>query len=118
MVHAGGLNAMPEDQSLPLMIGEMRGQLRELVHQMANLAHKFEGVARTVDESKHLPGMISENRASIAALEARVTALDTIEHQRKGAITLGTALLKSLPWLIPAGVGGAALAIIGKVIGV
>lgn len=109
---------MPEDQSLPLMIGEMRGQLRELVHQFANLAHKFEGVAQAVDASKHLPGLIAENKADIASLDSRVTALETIEHQRKGAITLGTALLKALPWLIPAGFGGAMLAVVSKAIGV
>lgn len=109
---------MPEDQSLPLMIGEMRGQLRELVHQVANLAHKFEDVAKTVDGSKHLPELIADNKANIAALEARVTALEAIEHQRKGALTLGAALLKAVPWLIPASVGGAVVAIVGKVIGI
>ena len=80
---------MPDDQSLPLMIGEMRGQLRELNHNVNNLAQKFEDLMRTVDRTAHLPAAVEENKADIVALAIRVTALEAIEHQRKGAIGLG-----------------------------
>ena len=108
---------MPDDQSLPLMIGEMRGQLRELNHNVNNLAQKFEDLMRTVDRTAHLPAAVEENKADITALNVRVTALEAIEHQRKGAISLGTALAKVVPWLVPAGFCGIAAALIGKAVG-
>lgn len=108
---------MPEDQSLTLAVGRMEGQMREVVHTMNNLAQKFEDLARAFDRTAHLPKEVEEAKASIVALSARVTALETIEHQRKGAVTLGASLLKIMPWLIPAGFGGAILAVVGKAIG-
>lgn len=108
---------MPDDQSLPLMIGEMRGQLRELNHNVNNLAQKFEDLMRTVDRTAHLPAAVEENKADIVALAIRVTALEAIEHQRKGAIGLGTAMMKAVPYLIPAGVLGAIAALVGKAVG-
>jgi hypothetical protein len=91
---------MPEDQSLTLAVGRMEGQMREVVHTMNNLAQKFEDLARAFDRSAHLPAAVEENKADIAALALRVTALEAIEHQRRGAVTLGAALLKALPWVI------------------
>ena len=108
---------MPDDQSLTLAVGRMEGQLREVVHTLNNLAQKFEELARTVDRSAHLPMAVEENKTAISALAVRVTALETIEHQRKGAVTLGSAILKAVPWLLPAGVVGAVLAFVGKGIG-
>lgn len=109
---------MPEDQSLPLMIGEMRGQLRELNHNVNNLAQKFEDLMRTVDRTAHLPGTLEETKADLAALAVRVTALEALENQRKGAITLGAAIMKAMPWLIPAGAFGIVAALVGKAVGI
>ena len=108
---------MPDDQSLPLMIGEMKGQLRELIHQFNNMAHKIEDLMRSVDRTAHLPAAVEENKADIAALNVRVTALEAIEHQRKGAFSLGSVLVKMIPWLIPAGVLGGVAALVGKAVG-
>lgn len=105
---------MPDDQSLPLMIGEMRGQLRELVHQFNNLAQKFEDVAKAVDASSHLPAQIAENKASIGKLEVRVAALETKESERRGAVKLSEWALKTVPWFSI----GAGFAIFAKVMGV
>lgn len=46
---------MPDDQSMTLAVGRMEGQLREVVHTVNNLAHKFEDVARAVDKTAHIP---------------------------------------------------------------
>lgn len=108
---------MPDDQSLTLAVGRMEGQLREVVHTMNNLAQKFEDLARTVDRSAHLPAAVDENKAKIAALDVRLTALEAIENQRKGAIGLGAALMKAIPWLIPASVFGGVAVLVGKVVG-
>ena len=84
---------------------------------MNNLAQKFEDLARTVDRSAHLPAAVDENKAKIAALDVRLTALEAIENQRKGAIGLGAALMKAIPWLIPASVFGGVAVLVGKVVG-
>ncbi|KEZ17145.1 hypothetical protein CP98_03643 [Sphingobium yanoikuyae] len=89
---------MPDDQSMALMLGEMRGQLRELVHQVANLAQKFEDVAKTADATKHLPDLITDNKTKIAALEVRVTALEAVESERRGAVKLSGWLIKTVPF--------------------
>lgn len=108
---------MPDEQTLPLMLGEMKGQMRELIHNFNNLAQRVEDLIRTVDRTAHLPAAVEENKADIAALGVRVTALEALENQRKGAITLGTALIKIVPWLVPAGVCGAAAVLVGKAVG-
>lgn len=108
---------MPEDQSLTLAVGRMEGQMREVVHTVNNLAQKFEDLARAVDRSAHLPAAVEENKAEISALNARVTALEAIENQRKGALSLGAVLIKTIPWLIPAGVLGGVAALVGKAVG-
>lgn len=108
---------MPDEQTLPLMLGEMKGQMRELIHNFNNLAQRVEDLIRTVDRTAHLPAAVEENKADIAALNIRVTALEAIEHQRKGAIGLGAALLKTLPWLVPASVFGGVAVLVGKVAG-
>ena len=108
---------MPDDQSLTLAVGRMEGQMREVVHTMNNLAQKFEDLMRTVDRTSHLPAAVEENKADIAALAIRVTALEAIEHQRRGAISLGAALLKTVPWLIPAGIFGGIAALVAKGVG-
>ncbi|WP_156028992.1 hypothetical protein [Sphingobium sp. DC-2] len=104
---------MPEDQSLPLMIGEMRGQLRELVHQFNNLAQKFEDVAKAVDASSHLPQQIAENKARIAALDVRVSALETKESERRGGVKLAEWALR----VVPLASLGAGFAVMAKVVG-
>lgn len=108
---------MPDEQTLPLMLGEMKGQMRELIHNFNNLAQRVEDLIRTVDRTAHLPAAVEENKADIAALGVRVTALEALENQRKGAITLGAALMKTVPYLIPAGVLGAAAVLVGKAVG-
>ena len=96
------------------MLGEMRGQLRELVHQFNNLAQKFEDVAKAVDASSHLPNQIAENKADIAALQIRVSALETKESERRGAVKLSEWAFKTVPWFSI----GAGFAIFAKVMGV
>jgi len=95
----------------------MEGQLREVVHTMNNLTQKFEDLARSVDRSAHLPAAVEENKVKIAALDARVSALEAIENQRQGAITLGAALMKAVPWLIPAGMFGGIAVLVAKGVG-
>lgn len=80
-------------------LGEFRGQLREIVHNLNNLSAKIDGLSNTSARHHDLP-------EEIAALRLRITALEVAEHQRAGAINLGSLLLRSpmLGWLVGAAV--------------
>ena len=95
----------------------MKGQLRELIHQFNNLAQKFEDVAKTVDASTHLPALIAENKSKIAAHDLRITALETAESERRGAVKFGAVLVKVVPWSIPFAAFGGAAVLMAKVMG-
>lgn len=102
---------------MPLMMGEMKGQMRELIHNFNNLAQRVEDLIRTVDRTAHLPAAVEENKASIAAMNIRLTALETAESERRGAVKLGAAIIKVLPWSIPFAAFGGVAALVAKVVG-
>lgn len=95
------------DSSMPIMIGEMRGQLRELIHGFNNLSQAMMGLQSSVDKSAHLPGELAELKLRIAALEARMSVIEAEKNQRAGAMSLGSALLRSpaIAWLAALGLG-------------
>ena len=104
---------MPDDQSMTLAVGRMEGQLREVIHTVNNLAQKFEDVARAVDKSSHIPDAVIENKAAIAALGTRVSALEATENQRKGAVKLTEWAIRVVPFAAI----GAGFAVAAKVVG-
>ena len=99
-----------------MAVGRLEGQVRELIHNSNSLAQKFEYLTRHVDQWTHIPLQIEELKASHSSLQERVVQLETIEHQRKGAMSLGSALMKIVPWLLPAGFGGAVMAMVAKIL--
>jgi len=103
-----------ENPSMTLMMGEMRGQLRELIHTVNNLSQKFEGVARSVDSSAHIPNDITDLKARITAVELRVTALETERYRRDGAVGFGGWLARAIPWASVAAVVAAVYALIER----
>jgi predicted RNase H-like nuclease (RuvC/YqgF family) len=86
-------------QSMGLMLGELRGQSREMIHQMNNLSSKLDAIAHEVSKSSHLGGEVEK-------LKERVTVLEDKENQRTGAVNLGAWLLKTplVAWVAAAGV--------------
>lgn len=78
-------------------LGEVRGQLRELIHTTNNLAQKFDAAGQVLAKHHDVP-------SDIADLKARVAVLEAIENQRKGATSLGMLILKSpaIGWLVGA----------------
>ena len=85
---------MPEasDPALLLLMGEIKGQLRELIHNSNNLSAKFDGMA------------------------LRVAALETERSRRDGAASVLGMALKSpaIGWLVGAAVSAWAV-LTGKV---
>jgi hypothetical protein len=80
-----------------LIIGEMRGQLREMVHSVNNLTMKFDGLAREVMT-------LATISAAVGELKAKVEMLEANKHRSDGATNLGLAIMKSptLGWLVGA----------------
>ena len=66
----------PSDPNALLLLGEIRGQLRELIHSSNN------------------------NAAKLDALSLRVGALEADKHRRQGAVSSIEWLAKFGPWLL------------------
>lgn len=89
-----------------LLLGEVRGQLRELIHTMNNTAMKVDALAKDVGSLAKVPEQVADNRAQIAALAARVNALESERDERRGATSVIGTILKSpaLGWLVGAAI--------------
>lgn len=80
-------------------LGEFRGQLREVIHNMNNVSTKIDALATISARNHDLPD-------EIATLKARVALLEEEKHRRMGAVNLGTMLLRSpiIAWIFAAAV--------------
>lgn len=85
--------------SQDMILGEMRGQLREVVHGLNNLSSKVDGLSREVIGLGPLAAEIGE-------LKTRVAQLEAANNRSEGAKGLGAAVLRSpaLAWVISAAV--------------
>lgn len=84
-----------------MILGEMRGQLREVVHSMNNLSMKFDGLTREVVALSALAQVVGKMEAFIEALDTR---LKVVESNQKAVSTTANnfkAILNSpaLGWL-------------------
>lgn len=81
-----------------LILGEVRGQLREIIHAMNNQAQKNDAVADKLAKLEGVP-------AQLKNIDTRLTALETDRHRRDGASGLLVMILRSpaLGWLVGAG---------------
>lgn len=93
------MSETPTNQDM--LLGEMRGQLRELVHSTNNLSGKLDGLTREVIGLGPLAG-------ELADIKARMTKLEAERERRDGAAGVLAMLLKSpaLGWLVGAAVTG------------
>lgn len=85
------------DNSTAMMLGEVRGQLRELVHQGNNQAMKNDAVARTLAKLESVPDDIAE-------IKNRLTALETERARRESERGMFIAVMRSpaLGWFVGA----------------
>lgn len=83
----------PIEGSQAMILGEMRGQLREVVHSMNNLSTKFDGLTREVVGLGPLAG-------DIVDLKARVLKLEAEKNQRDGAVGLVEWMIRHWPGVI------------------
>lgn len=106
---------MPTDAN-SLMLGELRGQMREVIHGQNNMLQKFDSLTREVVGLGPLASDVLEIKTSLTALSLRVAALETEKSRTDGAKGLGVMLLKSpaLGWLVGAAISAWAV-LTGKV---
>lgn len=101
---------MPSPRGTPpaanqdMILGEMRGQLREVVHSMNNLTQKFDGLTREVIGLAGLGSIV-------AALQASVAELEKDRDRRDGATGIIGTLLKSplIGWTVGLAFAGLAV---------
>jgi hypothetical protein len=101
---------MPEPiDTTGMMLGELKGQMRELIHTVNKLTQKVDVLAERVIGAAGLPAKVKD-------LEDRLVALETDKNKREGAMGFGAWLLKSpaLGWFVGAAVSAWAI-LTGKV---
>ena len=88
----------PED--VMLLLGEIRGQLREMVHTSNNTGMKVDGLVREVSEIKGMASTIAslENRLSTA--EDDIDDLKTDRERRRGAVGAVEWISRIGPWML------------------
>lgn len=100
-----GSGATPtEDTTHAMILGEMRGQLREVVHGLNNLSGKFDGLSREVIGLGALAKDVIELKTGhvqdIKALQGQIDALKKERDERTGAANLVNWLFKNWPGVI------------------
>lgn len=90
---------MTDDPNTILILGEVRGQLREIIHDMNNQSAERATMARQLAKLESVPDRLG-------AIETRLNALETDKHRRDGAMGFGSWLLKSplVGWIAGAGI--------------
>ncbi|WCM27103.1 hypothetical protein NDN01_24500 [Sphingomonas sp. QA11] len=81
-----------------MMLGEMKGQLREVIHNLNMMSTKLDALGERVISAADLPVKVKE-------LEKRVLALEADRHRRDGAMSFGGWVVRSplVGWLAGAG---------------
>jgi hypothetical protein len=97
--------------SQAMILGEMRGQLREVVHSLANLSGKFDGLSREVIGLGSLAQSVVELRAAHTAdlksmmeqvedLRNEIADLKSERDKRTGAANLVNWVFKNWPGVV------------------
>ena len=94
------MEPLPQDvTSLAVMVGEIRGQMREVVHTLNNVSGKIDGLSREVVAMGPLAAEIAELRGEIKLAKAEIDILKEIKAQHKGATNLVDWLFRNWPGL-------------------
>lgn len=94
-----------------MILGEMRGQLREVVHSLANLSGKFDGLSREVIGLGSLAQSVVELRAAHTAdlkmvreqvenLQSEIADLKSERDKRTGAANLVNWTFRNWPGIV------------------
>lgn len=94
----------PDDPAHSMILGEMRGQLREVVHGLNNLSGKFDGLSREVIGLGVLAKEVVELKATLATdvkvLQEQIDELKSERDQRTGAANLINWVFRNWPGVL------------------
>lgn len=79
---------MMPDENTAMLLGELRGQLRELIHAVNNRGTEITRIGKTLAKLEDVP-------AQLEKLNERMTALEVDKNRREGALGLGAWLMRS-----------------------
>lgn len=91
---------LPEVTGLAVMVGEMRGQLREVVHTLNNVSSKIDGLSREVISMGPIAADLAEVRGEIKLVRAEVDSLRSDRDQRKGATGMLDWIVRNWPGVL------------------
>ena len=81
------MTAQTEISTLAVKVGEISGQLREVIHSVNNMAQKVDGMTERL--------LTSPTTADFEKLERRVEVLEAERHRNDGAKGVFSAILQS-----------------------
>ena len=90
----------PELNSVHEALGELKGQLREMVHATNNNSMKIDSLTVAVATQAELIRRVAGVESEIKALEVRILALEVEKHHRDGAIGLMSWLSRHWPFTL------------------
>lgn len=91
---------MSESSDLHIMLGEIRGQLRQMIHTTNGTAQKVDALGREVSEIKGIAVTVAAVEIRVTKLEAEVVILKASENKRIGATSLAEWIVKIIPWAL------------------
>lgn len=92
---------LPNDvTSLAVMVGEIRGQMREVVHTLNNVSAKIDGLSREVVAMGPLAADIAELRGELKLAMNEIDALKQARSRNEGATGLINWVFKNWPGII------------------
>lgn len=92
----------PRDVDFALILGEMRGQLKELVHSMVNKQQHDEAVGRAIAELSRVPDDIKDIKKELTALKDRMSDLEETKNKFEGGrgVILTVFQSPSVAWCV------------------
>ena len=81
-------------ESVGEKLGEIRGQLREVIHNMNNHTSKQDAIGEKLSKLEGVPDQLTK-------IDERITSLETHRHRQDGAAGFGKWLMQSpiITWL-------------------
>src|SRR3546814_14041191 len=73
---------------MSMTLGELKGQMREIVHQLNNMSSKMDAISHEISKNSGIPEEVEK-------LKLRVAALEEKESKREGAMGLGVWIMRS-----------------------
>ncbi len=96
-----GNEQLPNDvTSLAVMVGEIRGQMREVVHTLNNVSSKIDGLSREVIAMGPLAAQIAEVKGELNLARSEINALKEDKNKRDGAVGLANWFFKNWPGVL------------------